>query len=203
MEKLRHMTKDYFETGFDIETYLQEIRNYRSLVRKLTRDAEVDDAHIKALRKALQKIPGPVLATVETESWCGDSACNLPILHRLFAGAEVPFRVFDREHHPELKELYLADGEKHIPVVSLWDGDGRELGRWIEAPADVQPMKKKWKKEHPRMMELYGKKANDPEAEKEFARLYRNFLEDMAVWYREGMWEETVKEIVALAENQA
>ena len=49
-------------------------------------------------------------------------------------------------------------------------------------------------------MELYPLKANTPEAEKEFARLYRTFLEDMAVWYREGMWDETVKEIVALAE---
>jgi hypothetical protein len=201
MEKLETMTQDYFERGFDIETYLEETRSYRSLVRRLNREAEVGANHVEDLKKALSSHSGPVLATVVTESWCGDSACNLPLLRRLFAEAEVPFRVFDREHHPELKELYLAEGEKHIPVVSLWDGEGREIGRWIEAPAAVQPLKKKWKKEHPRMMELYGKKARDREAEKEFARLYRDFLEDMAVWYIEGMWNETAKEIAALAEK--
>ena len=195
------MTQDYFDSGSEIETYLKDVRSYRSLVRSLTKEARVDAAAAAELQKALADHPGPVIATVHTEPWCGDSACNLPILRPLFAAAGIPFRVFDEANHPELKEYYRADGEGHIPVLSLWDGQGHEIGRWVEAPAAVQPLKQQWKAEHPRLMELYPLKADDPEAEKEFARLYRSFLEDMAIWYREGMWEETVKEIVALAES--
>lgn len=201
MKQFTTMNKDYFATGFNIDTYLEEVRSYRSLVRSLIKDAQVDKATGTALKSALADHPGPVLATVHTEPWCGDSACNLPILRPLFAAAEIPFRVFDQEQHPELKEYYRADGEGHIPVVSLWDGPGREIARWVEAPAAVQPLKQQWKAEHPRLMELYALKADDPAAEKEFARLYRSFLEDMALWYKEGKWDETVKEIINLAET--
>jgi len=202
MKEFTSMTQDYFESGSEIENYLRDLRSYRSLVRSLTRDAIVQSSHIEALQNALQDHPQPVTATAHTEGWCGDWACNLPILRSLFRETNVPFRVFDEEHHPELKEHYRLEGTVHIPVVSLWDGEGKEIGRWVEAPETVTPLKTEWKERNPRLMELYAKKAQDPEAEKEFAKLYRKFLEDMSVWYRdEGKWNDTIEEIIALAEK--
>jgi hypothetical protein len=60
-------------------------------------------------------------------------------------------------------------------------------------------MKRRWKEENPRLMELYARKEGDKDAAKEFAKLYRRFLEEMADWYREGMWSETSREIADLA----
>lgn len=193
------MTPEYFGSGTDIETYIKEIKNYRSLVQGLAREASAKDADVEELKATLARYPGPVKASAFTESWCGDSASNLPILKSLFGKAGIAFRVFDMEHHGELKQHYHDDEVDHIPVVSLWDAGGAEIVRWIEAPAAVNPIKDAWKAKHPRMMELYGIKEGNKELENEFARLYRDFLEEMAVWYREGMWDETVREMVALA----
>lgn len=192
------MTKELFERGYPADSYVKNLRNYRSLVKKWTEEAEADPADVKLLKERAAERPQPVRATVSTEDWCGDSALNLPLLNDLFTKAGIELRVFRGSEIPDLKNIYESEGVDHIPVVSLWDGDGKEIGRWVEAPQAIQPKKEAWKSEHPRFMELYAKRDSDPEAAKEFAKLYREFLETMADWYRNGMWKETSGEICAL-----
>jgi hypothetical protein len=192
------MTKEYFDRGVDIDEYVASYRNYLSLVRGTLRDARADEERVTALKDTLLRFDGPVRASAFTEAWCGDWACNLAILKDLFARGGLPFRVFDGGHGA-LAERYQGKGVDHIPVVSLWDGAGKELVRWIEAPEAVQPLKDDWKRRNPRLMELYAIKGTDKDAENEFARLYRNLLEEMVGWYRGGMWNETMDEVIALA----
>mgnify|MGYP000855245625 CR=1 FL=1 len=146
------MTPEFFESGTSVDEYLRDQRTYRSVVQALVRDADADDADAAALAGALAGFPGPANATVFTESWCGDSACNLPIVRSLFAKAGVPFRVFDRASHPGLNDWYRGRDVTHIPVVSLWSADGTEIARWVEAPKAIEPRKAAWKAEHPRMI---------------------------------------------------
>ena len=199
MEYLETLTEDYFDRGLDIPEYIEQLRNYRSLVRKLMEEAQAEPEHIEMLRKSTAEHPQPVRATAHTEDWCGDWACNVPILRSLFEEAGIPFRVLRGSENPELKKRYEREGVEHIPVVSLWNGEGEEIARWVEAPEKVSEMKSRWKKENPELMELYGRKEHDKEAAKEFAKLYRRFLEEMADWYREGMWSETTREITEIA----
>ncbi len=196
MEYIEKMDQHTFEQGMEIEPYLGELRNYRSFVRNLMKEAEADANHVETLKAEAARYPQPVRATANTEDWCGDWACNLPILTRLFEGAGLPFRAFRGSEHPAVKEHYEREGDDHIPAVSIWDGEGNELVRWIEAPAKVSEMKDQWKRHHPEFVELYEGQKNDPEAEKKFAKLYREFLETMGDWYRDGMWNETTREIV-------
>jgi len=56
-------------------------------------------------------------------------------------------------------------------------------------------MKDEWKAQRPEFMELYAKQKTDKEAAKQFATMYRSFMEEMAGWYRDGMWDETTREI--------
>jgi hypothetical protein len=203
MEYLNNMTSEYYEGGMTFDAYLKDLRHYRSLVRTLMGQAETAagplQARIEALRVAVDERPQPVRATVTTEDWCGDWICNMPILHKLFEGAGIPFRIFRGSEYGELKARYERDGDTHIPAVSLWDGEGNEILRWIEAPAKVAEMKDAWKAENPQLMELYAKQSEDKAAAREFAKLYRKFLETMAQWYTEGMWNETVREILTKA----
>lgn len=207
MEQLDRLKKDYFEQGMTVDDYLQELRHYRSLVRRLMKEVETSDfpsqSDVESLRAVVDGFSQPVRATVNTEDWCGDWICNMPILKKLFESVEIPFRVFRGSEFPELKEHYDKDGDTHIPAVSLWDGEGRELLRWIEAPAKVAEQKNGWKAENPRMMELYEKQSEDKQAAKEFAKLYRSFLETMAEWYIGGMWHETVRELLQKAQQAA
>lgn len=196
MEALEQMTNTYFAKGMDVPTYLGKLRNYPSIVKKLMKEAEAKDEHVEELSGAAAGYEQPVRATAGTEDWCGDWACNLPILSDLFDRGGIEFRVFRGSEHQRLKERYRRDGDTHIPVISLWDGEGNEIARWIEAPAKVAEMKDEWKKKNPELMELYDKQNEDKEAAKRFASLYREFLLTMAEWYKNGMWEETTGEIV-------
>jgi hypothetical protein len=196
MEYLEKLDQQTFESGLDIERYVSELRNYRSFVKGLMEEAKAHPQHVEQLKSAASRHPQPVRATVNTEDWCGDWACTLPVLHSLFSGAGIPFRVFRGSEHPAMKERYERDGDDHIPALSLWDGNGNEILRWIEAPARVIKKKDEWEREHPEFQELYKKQDEDKEARKQFAKLYRELLETMADWYRTGMWEETTREIV-------
>ncbi len=201
MEKFSKMNEEYFQKGLDVSTYRKEFRHYRSVVKDLFGAAQVNSDHVDRLKKAAERYPQPVRATSMTEDWCGDWACNMPILTGLFEKAGIPFRVFRGSEHAGLKEYYEKSGADHIPAVSLWDGEGNEIARWIEAPAKVDEMKNSWKAENPQLMELYHKQNSDKEAAKHFAVLYRKFLETMAEWYKEGMWAETTREIVEKMER--
>jgi hypothetical protein len=195
-EMTHRMDAERFEAGYDPGTYVHGLRNYRSFVRDLMDTARADISHVQSLVAATEHAPRPVRATILTEDWCGDSAVNTPILASLFHDAGIPLRIFRGSEAPDLKQLYAEDGITHIPVVSLWDGEGRELTRWVEAPRAVQIRKDEWKQAHPEFVRLQGTWENDREAARRFAVLYREFLQEMARWYREGMWSETTREIV-------
>ncbi len=202
MEYLETMTNEYFEKGMDVQTYVGKLRNYPSIVKGLMKEAEASAEHVKALGEAVNGLSTPVRATATTEDWCGDWACNVAILSNLFERAGIEFRVFRGSEHRRLKERYRRDGDTHIPVISVWDGEGNELARWVEAPEKLEEMKTRWKSENPEMMELYDKKESDKEAAKRFAALYRQFVLTMAEWYKDGMWDETTREIVEAVQSR-
>lgn len=190
------MNLQTFESGFDVTTYVNNLRNYRSFVRNLMAEAKADPEHVEALRSSSGRFAQPVRMTVMTEDWCGDAACNIPIIAGLCAGADVPLRVFRGSETPQLEKRYHDDGVDHIPVASIWNADGEEIGRWIECPKAVDEKKASWKAERPEFMELYRRRETDKDAAKQFAKMYRDLLDAMAEWYRGGMWKETTREIV-------
>lgn len=187
-----------WEKGTPATDYLQNLKYYRSVVKRLMEAAKADPAHATALRDSARAFPQPVRGLIMTEDWCGDSACNTPILASLFAEAGVPLLVALGSEYKALADYYHGLGIDHIPVLSIWDGEGNELGRWIEQPAAVIPKKDAWKAERPQFMKLYAKRETDKDAGREFATLYRQFLEEMADWYVQGMWKETTREVVQL-----
>jgi hypothetical protein len=195
------MDQTKFEQGHDVDTYVRNIRNYRSLVRRLAEKAEANDDHARALEQRAASYEQPVRATIMTEDWCGDSALNTPVLASLFEKAGIELRVFRGSEHEDLKDKYESDGDDHIPVISLWDGTGAEIGRWIEAPRAVEEKKNEWKAARPEFMDLYEKQKTDKDAAKRFATLYREFLEEMAGWYEGGMWDETTREVADLLKD--
>ncbi len=193
------MNTKIIEAGFDVESYVGSLRNYRSAVRSLMGDAHANSEHVEALQAAVANVPQPVRGTVMTEDWCGDSACNIPILASLFGGAGIELRIIRGSEQQDLNDYYNKSGADHIPVISIWDGDFNEIARWIEAPAAVSVRKDAWKAERPEFMELYRKQKDDKEAAKRFGLLYRQFIDEMITWYKAGMWDETTREVVEAA----
>lgn len=182
--------QERFQDGIEPERYFSEIRNYRRLVKDLYAEASAPEPWTELLSSV---VDDGTLVTVTTEDWCGDSACVVPLITRMCAAVDLPFRIFRGSEHGDLKEFYESQGATHIPVLSVWSADGEELFRWIEKPAACEKPAEDWKAAHPDFYTLYA--ATDPESKRRFARLYREFLEEMADWYRNGLWDETAREI--------
>lgn len=191
------MTEQQFNAGYAVDDYVNSLRNYRSFVRDLMGTPSVNRIHADQLREAAGGLAQPVRASFMTEDWCGDAACNLPAVAALMNQAGIELRVFRSSEDAELKEHYESDGNDHIPAVSIWDGDFTERVRWIEAPASIQVEKAAWKSERPEFMELYAKRDTDPDAAKQFAKLYREFMTQMIEWYRTGGWDNVTAELVS------
>ena len=86
-----------------------------------------------------QALPAPLPVLVLAEDWCGDVIANLPVLLRLAdESGKLDVRIFPRDQHLDLMDLYLNQGQhRSIPVFVLFDPDFRELGHWIERPATM------------------------------------------------------------------
>lgn len=187
--------ENFFTTGMTAEEYRKTARNYRSFVGSMFDQASVDEDLLTRL-KALKSKAGQLYATVNTEDWCGDWACNASLFHVLFSSADIPLRIFRGSEHPDFKDVYERDGDDHIPALSVWDADGNELLRWIEAPELVAKKKSLWKADHPEFEQTFETRESDPEAAKRWPTMYRDFLEMMGDWYKNGMWNESAREIV-------
>ena len=196
------LTEDLFQKGYSPDDYAQNLRNYRSFVKDLRGQAKASPELVGRLKKAAGDHAGPVRATMATEDWCGDAALNLPILEDLFAQAEIPFRIFRGSEHEDLKAFYNNRGLEHIPRVSLWDGNGNEIGVFVERPQAIAPKVDGWKEKRPEFYDLYKRKDEDKDTAKAWVSIYMELLNTSAEWYKDGMWEETQREIVEIVEGK-
>ena len=200
---MNYITIDSFAAGYEPAAYVSQLRNYRSFVKGLMTEARVDASQLTAFQDSLKSVSSPVRATIMTEDWCGDAACNIPILTKLFSDASVELRIFRGSEHLPMKDGYESEGDDHIPVLSIWDGEFQEIGRWIESPSAIEERKEEWKSQRPEFMELYRARNDDAKAAKQFASIYRELLEEMASWYKEGGWNETLREVTEVFHKNA
>ena len=102
---------------------------------------------------ALVELPEQVNVLVLAEDWCGDVINNLPVLGRLATASEgkLKIRVFLRDQNLDLMNQYLNHGEfQSIPVFAFFDQQFKELGHFIERPAQVTERRERL------MAELYA-----------------------------------------------
>jgi len=93
------------------------------------------------LAEKLRSVPTPQTWVVLTEPWCGDSAQNLPFLIRMAEiNPAITFRIFLRDLHPDIMELYLTNGTRSIPILICFDSDGKETFRWGPRPAEAREL---------------------------------------------------------------
>ncbi len=197
---LETLDDEFFFTGMTIQDYAKSARNYRSFVNDLLPTAKLDSMEIQRLRSALQMFDAPLRMTVQTEDWCGDWACTVPILTAFCKEAAMELRIFRGSEHPRLAKRYERDGDDHIPAISIWNG-GIEILRWIEAPKKVAEMKREWKNAHPEFEETYKRQAESRDIQQQWNRMYRDFMGIMSQWYRDGMWSEVVAELLEKLEK--
>lgn len=82
-----------------------------------------------------------------TETWCGDSAQNLPVIAKIAAASneKIDLRIILRDENPEWIDKYRTNGGKSIPKLVSFDQEGEELFSWGPRPLSAHHIMLHWK----------------------------------------------------------
>ncbi|MEO8231025.1 MAG: thioredoxin family protein [Ignavibacteriota bacterium] len=170
----------------DINTlndYDKRFYDYRKL--NFQRSSRVDKTFepTEETKEVFSKISKPNKWIVITESWCGDSAQNLPVIATLAAlNSNIDFKTVLRDSNLDFMDLYLTNGGRSVPKLIAFDENNNELFQWGPRPAEAQKLFTELKKNGVEVSEIhkeiqlwYGKNRGK-EVEKEIAYLVQQFM---------------------------
>lgn len=118
---------------------------------------------------------------VITESWCGDSAQQLPAIAKIAAASEgkINLKIILRDENPDWIERYKTNGTYSIPKLIAFNTDQKELFSWGPRPQGAVEIQKHWK-------------ANTDTIDKE------QFHVLLHTWYGKNKGEELQQELMKL-----
>lgn len=129
------VTKQRFLQGMTFQQYLDQMTTNKDKFMDGLAAVRVTPEQRAVFASRHDKLNVLVL----TEDWCGDALTNFPVLARLVEGApNVEMRVFLRDQNADLMDQYLNRGLfRSIPVFVFFDGDMKEVARFIERPPKI------------------------------------------------------------------
>lgn len=146
----------------------------------IQRSARIDKTYKPSaeITESVSNLTKPQLWIVISETWCGDSAQNVPYLAKIASlNPKIDFRVLLRDENLEIMDLYLTNGTRSIPLLVAFDEEGNELFKWGPRPKEAAELVKN------------AKAAGDPKPV---------FLEKLHLWYGKNRGAALEMEILEL-----
>jgi len=177
--------KKLFADEVDNPQGMGEPNNYDIKKLNFSRSTRVEKQFVPSdeLINTVNNICERQLWMVLTESWCGDSAQNLPVIVNVSElSKNIELRILLRDSNLDIMDQYLTNGTRSIPKLVAFDQDGNELFRWGARPAAAQllinELKEKGLQKNEWLVELHKWYANNrgKEIEKELLVLLNNLL---------------------------
>lgn len=163
----------------DINTlndYDKRFYDYRKLNFQRSNRVEKTFEPTEETKEIFSKISKPIKWIVITESWCGDSSQNLPVIAKLAVlNSNIDFKIVLRDSNLEFMDLYLTNYGRSVPKLIAFDENNNELFQWGPRPAEAQKL---------------------------FTELKRNGVEvseihkEIQLWYGKNRGKEVDKEII-------
>ncbi|MBM4176495.1 MAG: thioredoxin family protein [Ignavibacteria bacterium] len=194
-KRIPHNGMTYVEYISSVEQKL-ESTNYKSLSyeerleydklklnlarsRRIQKTYEVSDELINLVNK----IKSPQLWMVLTETWCGDSAQNLPHIAKFAEiNPKIDLRIILRDENLEIMDLYLTEGTRSIPKLIAFNENGNELFKWGARPKKAEELVNELKSrglskvDYIEKLHLWYAKDRGKELEKEFVQILRELF---------------------------
>ena len=118
---------------------------------------------------------------VITESWCGDSAQNLPVIAKLAQlSGLIDLKIVLRDSNLEFMDLHLTNGGRAIPKLIVFDENDNELFQWGPRPVEAQ--------------NLFTRLKNDGMAKPDINK-------ELHLWYGRNRGKEVEREIYELLKS--
>lgn len=134
-------------------------------------------------KQIFSKINQPLKWIVITETWCGDSAQNLPVIAKLVQlNDNIDLKIVLRDSNLEFMDLHLTNGSRAIPKLIVYDENDNELFQWGPRPVEAQNL----------FSRLKNAGIPKPDINKE-----------LHLWYGRNRGKEVEKEIVNLIKSLA
>ena len=152
------ITRERFEQGMTVEQYQAQMTQNRETFAENLAQARVRPEDLAFFAR----LPQPVNTLVITEDWCGDALANVPALAKLAEQTgKLNLRLFLRDQNLDLADQYLKEGKyRSVPVFVFFDDQMRELGHFIERPAqataEMQAATEALVAAHPEISDLGG-----------------------------------------------
>lgn len=121
-----------------------------------------------------------VLWLVITESWCGDAAHVVPVLHKIAElNNNIDLKLVLRDENDELMNAFLTNGSRAIPKLLIIDkGTNKILHTYGPRPSVATKIVEEFKAKH--------------------GKLTLEFKEELQHWYNKDKGQTTISDIVAL-----
>ncbi|WP_233861084.1 thioredoxin family protein [Tenacibaculum piscium] len=164
----RDLVKNLLEKGKSTgENQSEELLNYSVLndkrMKRLDKTVKLTD---EVLAK-IKTVKAPQTWLVLSESWCGDAAQNLPVIHKMASENEqIQLKIVLRDENLALMDAFLTNGGRSIPKLIALDTNNEVLGTWGPRPEIATKMVADYKKEH--------------------GALDAEFKESLQVWYNKN-----------------
>ncbi|NWF51079.1 MAG: thioredoxin family protein [Ignavibacteriaceae bacterium] len=130
------------------------------------------------LRQAVSKITEPQLWMMITESWCGDSAQNIPYFAKTAElNPLINFRIILRDTNADIMDNFLTNGTRSIPKLVVFNESGDVLFDWGPRPKPALNL----------FREL-----------KEKGLEKKQILDELHLWYGRNKGQAVQKEIIGL-----
>lgn len=163
-------------TALSLDDFIAQATVHQNLWQTTRRVAHIDDILISSARA----LRGPLRALVLLEDWCGDAIHTVPVVQRLIeANSALVMRILRRDEQDALMAAHLTGAARAIPVVIVYDADGRERGWWGPRPSALQS----WVQREGRAMETTER--------------YRA----IRTWYARDRGATTAAEVLALLQH--
>lgn len=101
-----------------------------------------DRARVPAeVRESIDKLEGCLRILVLADDWCGDAINTVPVIARMAEDSKhVALRVLARDRFPRIRDRFLTDGNRAIPIAVVLDDAWVPRGRWGPRPAELQDL---------------------------------------------------------------
>jgi len=150
-QEYRDLTVKYASEGktsgnTQTEDYVNYTKLNESRMHRLDKTMEVTDE----AKKFLENLTKNYIWLVITETWCGDAAQIVPIIHKMAEVSDaIDLRIVLRDENEELMNMFLTNGTKSIPKLIIIDATTNEvIGDFGPRPQEAKQLILDYKAAH-------------------------------------------------------
>ena len=117
---------------------------------------------------------------VITESWCGDAAHVIPVLHKIAElNPNINLRLVERDQNLELIDMFLTNGGRSIAkLIMIDEATGDVLNTFGPRPSEATALVNDYKARH--------------------GKLTPEFKEDLQVWYNKNKGQNIIEDVTTM-----